>query len=96
MLKSVGEWCGVKCDENGGCPIGARVLSGPEPITVCAMTLNIDCHLTLDHFPLIRAMLAGEWKCETCGKRDAEGRSMGCALPAIPCKWWEPKEGSAE
>jgi len=86
----------VKCDENGGCPIGARVLSGPEPITVCAMTLNIDCHLTPDLFPLIRAMLAGNVEIIPKGKEalfDDDGDyDEECFLIAIR----QPKEGVDE
>jgi len=52
-----------------------------------------DCHLTLADFPLIRAIIAGEAKCETCYFEELDGNHSPCA----DCMWskldeWSPKE----
>lgn len=97
------EEVGMKCEENGGCPLlfdswvsqwcpGADNLAGVDA-----------CHLTPDQFSLIRAMLAGEWKCETC-KRMVGNGGLLCpryseedSYTTSPCSDWIPKgEGSDE
>lgn len=81
-----------KCDENGCCPFQKwwRGIHGTGVYQErsCGVKPD-DCRLTSKLFPIINAMIAGEWKCETCGISDdclyykwGDGR---------PCAWWEPK-----
>lgn len=50
--------------------------------------IHYPCHLTPADLPIIKAMLAGEWKCGMCVK------NFDCPNPSvdIPCKIWQPKE----
>jgi hypothetical protein len=92
----------MKCDENGGCPFykASHYLEdtwgyckyswGIEPCVLKNQEPFPDCHLTPDLFPIIRAMIAGEWRCERCEyhhKCEIEQASQGCA-----CSLWQPRE----
>jgi hypothetical protein len=75
----------VKCD---GCPVEG-VFRGPQGERLTMPCVHSDCHLTPADFPIIKAMIAGEWKCETCDGIACchqENNDVG------PCVEWRPKE----
>lgn len=82
----------MKCTENGGCPIAEHFDS------LCDFwekSEGLDCHLTSDLFPLVRAIFAGEWSCEKCDYRDDEIPRQCWHFNMrtnIPCAAWKPKE----
>jgi hypothetical protein len=92
----------MKCDENGGCPFykASHYLEdtwgyckyswGIEPCVLKNQEPFPDCHLTPDLFPIIRAMIAGEWTCEKCGNTDAP--CCDTDPLRIPCAAWQPRE----
>lgn len=60
-----------------------------------------DCHLTPSLQRIIRAMMAGEWKCGNCeyGKAEEDGAEhwYGCARIGLsaapgPCVCWQPRD----
>jgi hypothetical protein len=74
----------------------------PSYVKRCADELRYKrCHLTPADFPIIRAMIAGEWKCESC-KAYRERGDYCCEwevafAPELgrerwPCKAWQPRE----
>lgn len=70
----------MKCEENGGCP-----LSDQTPYDGCYRDMVPGvCHLTPADFPIIQAMIAGEWKCETCGNgvlcNVESNKRVGCPI----------------
>lgn len=95
----------MKCDENGGCPMGYLAedseANGRGSIYVkCARQNAVppyDCHLTPDSFDRIRAEIAGEWSCENCGRPDRLTcdqeviLTCGGGRPDTPCKAWQRK-----
>lgn len=52
------------------------------------------CHLDPSMFPLLRAMLRGEWKCKKC--RNWDSRYKECHLDhelyQYPCGRWKPQD----
>ncbi len=88
----------MKCDENGGCPClelehGRCIGLGQS--AEWALDMH-NCHLTPDLFPLIRAMVAGKWRCDTCASNEIdEDGTNACAIEwhGTPCANWQPKGG---
>lgn len=54
----------MKCKEKGGCPL-ALDKPGGTVWGPCNRKRD-DCHLTPADFDIIRAMIAGEWRCGKC------------------------------
>lgn len=84
-----------KCQDKGGCPFVDVAVPGCKIYDLD----NESCHLTPADFPIIDAMIAGEWSCEKCVHFDGdiEGldrppeASAGCD-DRVPCIEWQPKE----
>ena len=83
----------MKCDE---CPFRCFVMGD---VDVCVAYLDgkhlaprpDECHLTPDHFLIIRAMIEGKWKCENCIHHEVDGVLTGCGgrYKPKPCDEWE-------
>lgn len=88
----------MKCDENGGCPFDVFTYSarGERPNN-CGLELESwdDCHLTSASFSIIKAMIAGEWKCSTCSPAgwcpESELPERGYEITTHPCNAWQPR-----
>lgn len=50
-----------------------------------------NCRITPADFPIIKAMLAGEWSCETC-RFESGNCEISLSRLARPCAEWQPKE----
>jgi hypothetical protein len=74
------------CDLGGGCP--AKRQYDADATCGCGQTEST-CHLTSAAFPIIRAMISGEWSCSTCGKRPLCGISD---VRLAPCICWIPTD----
>lgn len=85
----------MKCEENGGCPM---LFDGNVCVALDDWAFygveNPNCHLTPADFPLLNAMITGEWLCEECNVHDS--------CPAhdrygdVPCSRWFKPEGGDE
>lgn len=83
----------------GDCPIDDSRHWGGETQPWCNWLGDHtdDCHLTTDDFPIIRAMIAGEYDCGHCVKMiDFVTSIEPCPVrlddpKAFPCEGWEPK-----
>lgn len=91
----------MKCEENGGCPFYrvpdmCNVGGNNFPCEVKWELAYKRCHLTSIDFPFIKAMLAGEWKCGTCGTTHLNNPNpCPCSIDfpdSRPCGFWQPRE----
>lgn len=83
----------MKCE---GCPIGSLfeiVLTGGQGKEGegCPARHMDCCHLTDTGKRIIKAMLAGEWKCETCKFSPWEGQCSRHVF-LTPCIDWQPRD----
>jgi len=74
----------MKCDD---CPLNCTTNKNPDIILG-----ESDCpDLTPANMTIINAMIAGEWRCETCVHYpDCVGHKVGWDMA---CNYWQPKEG---
>jgi len=90
----------IKCQQNGGCPfLQSEMANG----FLIHHSCRFPCEITPDLFPILRAMIAGEWKCETCkwgypGKRQGEEYHCWLREPQYcwPCSLWQPRKPEEE
>ncbi len=87
----------MKCEDAGGCP----ALRQDKSLCLAWCGLFTEkgmetlCHLTSDLFPIIRAMIAGEWDCDHCDWLHKPEFGCVTASPEDACAAWQPKEGGA-
>lgn len=86
----------MKCGENGGCPINFHLSICPRICNYGDISHTDDCHLRpVTDFPIIKAMIVGEWKCSTC--KDHEGLKCGrIGVYEMPCNSWQPRTPERE
>lgn len=100
----------MKCDENGGCPFGVEVRGErqcwvtPSFVKRCNEELRYKrCRLASADFPIITAMIAGEYDCKFCSVTgdfgDGVERPCPCRedAPLVdtaswPCEGWRYQE----
>ena len=82
----------MKCE---GCPLNTSTERDGIyclPVDILAEPgLHEICELTEAHQRIIDAMIAGEWRCDTCVRYRTES-SCGWASKCA-CEIWQPKEG---
>jgi hypothetical protein len=103
----------MKCEENGGCPF-LKIRRGeeyqcfdtPGYVKRCNDELRYKrCKLDSTSFPVIKAMIAGEFNCPTCGyaEWDSDRNQWWCGadLVSVPndffcASWCDRKESGHE